>query len=76
MSLTTTAVANEANQARFYREAMAGFRARNLAMWPFSAIDENWKATSGEGVVGAHWGIFDSARKPKMAATELMMMIK
>jgi exo-beta-1,3-glucanase (GH17 family) len=71
--LTTTSVANEANQARFYREALAGFRARNLPMWMFSAIDEKWKATSGEGEVGAHWGIFTSARLPKAAATALMM---
>jgi exo-beta-1,3-glucanase (GH17 family) len=74
--MTMTAVANEANQARFIREALAGFRARNLPMWIFSSIDEKWKATSGEGEVGAYWGFFDSARKPKAAATELMMMIK
>jgi len=72
--MTTTAVANEANQARFYREALAGMRARNLPMWMFASIDEKWKATSGEGEVGAHWGIFDSARRPKAAATELLMM--
>jgi hypothetical protein len=45
-------------------------------MWIFSAIDEKWKATSGEGEVGAHWGFFNSNRTPKQAATELMMMIK
>jgi exo-beta-1,3-glucanase (GH17 family) len=73
MDMTTTAVGNEANQARYYREALAGMRARNLPMWMFSAIDEKWKATSGEGEVGAHWGIFTSARTPKQAATELMM---
>jgi exo-beta-1,3-glucanase (GH17 family) len=72
--MTTTAVANEANQARFYREALAGMRARNLPMWMFSAIDENWKATSGEGAVGSHWGVFTAARAPKAAATQLMMM--
>jgi exo-beta-1,3-glucanase (GH17 family) len=73
MDMTTTAVGNEANQARYYREALAGMRTRNLAMWMFSAIDEKWKATSGEGEVGAHWGIFTSARTPKAAATELLM---
>jgi len=70
--LTTTAVGSEANQARFYREALAGFRARNLPMWMFSAIDEQWKATSGEGMVGAWWGIFTTARTPKAAALEMM----
>jgi exo-beta-1,3-glucanase (GH17 family) len=70
--LTTTAVANETNQARYYREVLAGMRARNLATWMFSAFDEKWKATSGEGEVGGHWGIFTSARLPKVAATQLM----
>jgi exo-beta-1,3-glucanase (GH17 family) len=70
--LTMTSVANEANQARFYRETLVGFRARNLPAWYFSAIDENWKATSGEGAVGAHWGFFTAARQPKAIATELM----
>lgn len=73
---TTTAVGSEVNQAKFYREALAGMRARNLPMWMFSSIDEKWKATSGEGEVGAHWGIWDSARKPKAAATELMLLAK
>jgi glucan 1,3-beta-glucosidase len=72
----TTAVGSEANQAKFYREALAGMRARNLPMWMFSSIDEEWKATSGEGEVGAHWGIWDSARQPKAAATELMLLIQ
>jgi len=72
----TTAVGSEANQAKFYREALAGMRARNLPMWMFSSIDEKWKATSGEGEVGAHWGIWDSARKPKAAATEIMLLGK
>jgi exo-beta-1,3-glucanase (GH17 family) len=72
----TTAVGNEANQAKYLTDALAGFRSRNLPMWIFDSIDEKWKATSGEGEVGAHWGIFTSARAPKQAATQLMMMIK
>jgi exo-beta-1,3-glucanase (GH17 family) len=72
----TMAVGNEANQATFYREALAGFRARNLPVWMFSAIDEKWKGTSGEGEVGAYWGIFTSARQPKAAATELLQSIQ
>jgi exo-beta-1,3-glucanase (GH17 family) len=73
--MTSTAVASEANQARFYTEALALFRQRNLPAWMFDAIDEMWKATDGEGPVGAHWGIFTSARAPKMAATQLMMLM-
>jgi exo-beta-1,3-glucanase (GH17 family) len=73
---SSTSVANEVNQARYYKEALAIMRARNLPMWMFDAIDEMWKATDGEGPVGAHWGIFTTARAPKMAATELMAMTK
>jgi exo-beta-1,3-glucanase (GH17 family) len=72
---TTMAVGSDANQATFYREALAGFRKRNLATWMFSAIDEKWKGTSGEGEVGAYWGIFTSARQPKAAAMELMQAL-
>lgn len=74
--MTTTAAGNEANQARFYREALAGLRARNLRMWMFSSFDEQWKASSGEGMVGAWWGIYTTARQPKAAATELLGMIQ
>jgi glucan 1,3-beta-glucosidase len=73
---TTTAVGSQENQAKFYREALAGMRARNLPMWMFSAIDEKWNGTSGEGEVGAYWGIWDSARKPKQAAVEMMGTLK
>jgi exo-beta-1,3-glucanase (GH17 family) len=76
MDMSTTAMGTEANQARFYREALAGLRARNLRMWMFSSFDEQWKASSGEGMVGAWWGIFTTARQPKAAATELMEMIQ
>jgi exo-beta-1,3-glucanase (GH17 family) len=70
--MTSTAVANEVNQARYYKETLALMHTRNLPMWMFDAIDEMWKGTSGEGAVGAHWGIFTSARTPKMAATALL----
>jgi hypothetical protein len=51
--------------ARFYREALAGMRARNLPMWIFSAIDEKWKVTTPTREVEAHWGFFTSAREPQ-----------
>jgi exo-beta-1,3-glucanase (GH17 family) len=74
MDMTSTSVASEANQAKFYMDALTGFRARNLPVWMFDAIDEMWKATDGEGPVGSHWGIFNTDRTPKQAATMLMMM--
>jgi len=73
---TTTAVGTEANQAKFYQDALAGMRARNLPMWMFSSIDEKWKGTSGEGEVGAHWGIWDSARQPKAAVAAIVALPK
>ena len=42
----------------------------------FSSIDEKWKGTSGEREVGAHWGIWDSARQPKAAVAEIMSLPK
>jgi len=74
--LTTTSVGSEANQAKFYTDALTGMRARNLPMWMFSSIDEKWKSTSGEGEVGGHWGIWDSARMPKAAVTAIMATVK
>ncbi len=73
---TTTAVGSEANQTKFYTDALVGMRKRNLPMWMFSSIDEKWKATSGEGEVGAHWGIWDSARQPKAAVAAIVALPK
>ena len=72
----STSVGTEANQAKFYHDALVGMRKRNLPMWMFSSIDEKWKGTSGEGEVGAHWGIWDSARQPKAAVAEIMNLPK
>jgi exo-beta-1,3-glucanase (GH17 family) len=73
--MTTTSVGSEANQAQYYREILGGFREQGLTVWMFSSFDEQWKATSGEGEVGAHWGIFNTDRTPKAAATELLMSV-
>ncbi len=73
---TTTAVGSEANQTKFYSDALVGMRKRNLPMWMFSSIDEKWKGTSGEGEVGAHWGIWDSARQPKAAVAAIVALPK
>jgi exo-beta-1,3-glucanase (GH17 family) len=75
VDLTTTAVGSPENQARYYRELRAALGPLGLPFWPFSAFDEQWKATSGEGEVGAHWGIFNADRTPKPAATELLLLV-
>jgi exo-beta-1,3-glucanase (GH17 family) len=72
MDMTTTAVGSEENQWRYYDEVLGILQMDGLEAWPFAAFDENWKGTSGEGMVGAHWGIFNEDRTPKMAATQLM----
>jgi exo-beta-1,3-glucanase (GH17 family) len=72
MDMTTTAVGNEENQWKYYRDVLGILQMDGLEAWPFSAFDEPWKATSGEGMVGAYWGIFNEDRTPKMAATELL----
>jgi exo-beta-1,3-glucanase (GH17 family) len=72
--MTSTAVGSEENQWKYYREILALVEADGLEAWPFAAFDENWKATSGEGQVGAHWGIFNADRTPKLTATQLLMM--
>lgn len=71
--MTTTSVGNEENQTRYYLEILGGMQAAQLPVWMFSSIDEQWKAASGEGAVGEFWGIFNSDRTPKMAATELLL---
>jgi exo-beta-1,3-glucanase (GH17 family) len=72
MDMTTTAVGSEENQWKYYSEVLGILQMDGLEAWPFAAFDENWKATSGEGMVGAHWGIFNEDRTPKIAATELL----
>lgn len=58
------AVPDPVSQRRF----LAGFaqwaRSRGVQYLYFSAFDEAWKAT-GEGAVGAHWGLFNADRTMK-----------
>lgn len=72
---TSTAVGSEENQARFYMELRASLGPLGLEFWPFAAFDEQWKGTSGEGAVGAYWGIFRSDRTPKLAAMQLLELV-
>jgi glucan 1,3-beta-glucosidase len=72
MDMTTTAIGDEMSQARYYREILVGLHADALPVWMFSSFDEAWKAAEGEGEVGAHWGIFNTNRTPKLAAMELL----
>jgi len=43
--------------------------AEGVEMFYFSSFDESWKVAgaSGEGDVGAHWGLWDTQEKFKYA---------
>jgi beta-glucanase (GH16 family) len=62
--------ANEANQARYYREIKQWAAARDITVFFFEAFDEPWKGNPANAL-GAekHWGLFRVDRTPK----EVMM---
>lgn len=57
-----------ADQARFLREFFEVARERKLDYFVMEAFDQPWKMT-GEGRVGAYWGMYDAERQPKFALT-------
>jgi exo-beta-1,3-glucanase (GH17 family) len=71
---------SETRQAGFYRE-LRRLRppSRTQAFAYFAAFDAPWRAYDATGVPGAplvhpeeaHWGLYDEARRPKVAAREL-----
>ncbi len=58
--------ANEANQARYYRELEQWARSTNTTVFFFEAFDEPWKGDP-DAPLGAekHWGLFNVDRTPK-----------
>ena len=71
------AVPSAANAARFLREATDWAHAESVPYFYFEAFDEVWKASSGEGEVGAHWGIWDGnlGMKPGRLPLEPVVMV-
>jgi len=63
--------ANEANQARYYRELQEWAQATNTTVFFFEAFDEPWKGDPG-APLGAekHWGLFNVDRTPKFLLRE------
>lgn len=57
------------NQARFIREFLPRAEAAGLDYFLMEAFDQPWKKKE-EGVVGRHWGMFDSNRQAKFSLTE------
>jgi exo-beta-1,3-glucanase (GH17 family) len=67
------AIPGEAAQARFLGDLLAIAAREGMPVMWFEAFDEAWKGVSGEaseGLVGAHWGLWNSDRteKPALAA--------
>lgn len=60
------AVASPATQALFVREFLERSAGLQLDYFLMEAIDQPWKQAE-EGVVGAHWGLWDAQRQPKFA---------
>lgn len=65
--------ANEANQARYFREVMKWATDKNITFMFFEAFDEPWKGNPDDPA-GAekHWGLFKVDRTPK----QVMLNIK
>lgn len=59
--------ANEADQARYYRELQDWATKSNVTIFFFEAFDEPWKGNP-DAPLGAekHWGIFNVDRTPKL----------
>ena len=53
------AVPSPANAAAFFQRFVSWARANDVPFFYFEANDETWKATTGEGAVGSHWGVSD-----------------
>lgn len=53
-------------QAFFIREFLSRAQHMNLDYFLMEAIDQPWKVAT-EGVVGAHWGLWDAARQQKFS---------
>jgi exo-beta-1,3-glucanase (GH17 family) len=58
------ALPSRVNQARFVRELMQLAEREGIGLNLIEAFDQPWKRQL-EGTVGGHWGLFDSAGRPK-----------
>lgn len=60
------ALATPERQAAFVRGFLARTADLGLDYYLMEAVDQPWKRAT-EGPVGAHWGLYDSARQPKFS---------
>ena len=64
-----SAVASTANEALFLRRFLHRAEQESYQYFLMEAFDQPWKAQS-EGGVGAYWGVYDVARRPKFSFEE------
>lgn len=64
-----SAVATTANEALFLRRFLHRAKQENYQYFLMEAFDQPWKAQN-EGGVGAYWGVYDVARRPKFSFEE------
>lgn len=69
------AVASEENAARYFEELHAWSLESGIPIFWFEFSDEPYKAGTGEGSCGAHWGFLDSelVLKPAYAMTDFFI---
>lgn len=60
---------SQVNQARYIREFLQIAHDKQWSYNLIEAFDQPWKRVL-EGTVGGHWGIYDSALKPKFSLTD------
>ena len=63
-------VPGEAEQAAFFRQAIAWTSKHRIANLWFEVFDENWKGGSHPDEVEKHWGLYRADRTPKQAVQE------
>ena len=65
------AEASVSNEASFIRGFMQSALDKGYDYYLMEAYDQPWK-NSGEGAVGAYWGVFDAVGKPKFPFTGML----
>lgn len=62
------ALPSKINALRYFVNTQHWSQSENIEIFYFSSFDESWKV-GDEGDVGAHWGLWDSAERSKLAAS-------
>jgi exo-beta-1,3-glucanase (GH17 family) len=60
--------ANEEFQNRYLTDLLAWGKKREVTVFVFEAVDENWKGSDDPDEPEKHWGLYTADRKPKLFA--------